>query len=325
MSIYYKYQFVSPEGVYATVKEELKSYFDTGAVDDLLFPTYLNKCLDKLGKTTYSIVETPLYIENYQARLPDNFYGAKEAWATTEIKQWSYRDANAFYSQAGTADTIQVSPITTDCIPDNPCCGNTGCDGKCMPEYMQTVYKTTHVTPRSYRRTYLLAPGNINASKYCTAGYTGNVNEYGQNAVGSRHPNFVPYESTTNSFDIRDNKFVTNFRSGIVHLVFYSADYDDHGNQLVPDNYRIKEYLEAFIKYKVMETLTNQINDETFNQMQQKMLYYKGLSDEAYILADIETKKQDSWTKQRRIKKTLNRNQMYELPIGSLYYRGRNY
>ena len=30
MSYYYKYDFVSPEPLYATVKEELKSYFDTG-------------------------------------------------------------------------------------------------------------------------------------------------------------------------------------------------------------------------------------------------------------------------------------------------------
>ena len=28
MSYYYKYNFISPEPIYATVKEELKSYFD---------------------------------------------------------------------------------------------------------------------------------------------------------------------------------------------------------------------------------------------------------------------------------------------------------
>ena len=56
MSYYNKYNFVSAEPTYAIVKEELKSYFDTGAVDDLLFPTYLNKCLDKLGKATHAIV-----------------------------------------------------------------------------------------------------------------------------------------------------------------------------------------------------------------------------------------------------------------------------
>jgi hypothetical protein len=321
MSIYYKYNFVSPEGIYSIIKEEFKSYFDTGAVDDLLFLTYLNKCLSKLGKTSYAILETPLHIENFEARLPDNYYGTKEAWATAEIPQWSYQNANAFYSQAATATTIQVSPITADCPQESPCCGNVGCDGQCMPEFMQTVYKTTTETPRAYRRTYLLSPGNINTNNQCDVSYTGNIGEFGQTTMGARYPNFTPYSSTINSFDIRDNKFVTNFRNGIVHLVFYGTDYDNIGNQMVPDNYRIKEYIESFIKFKVIETLTNQTNDETFNQMQQKLQYYKGASDEAYILADIEIKKQDSWTKQRRIKNTLNRNQMYELPVG--LYTGR--
>jgi hypothetical protein len=97
-------------------------------------------------------------------------------------------------------------------------------------------------------------------------------------------------------------------------MIFYSTEYDAGGNQMIPDNFRIREYIEAFIKYKVFETLSNQINDETFNQIQQKLGYYKNLADEAFIMADIEIKKQDAWTKQRRIKNDLNRFNMYELP-----------
>lgn len=310
MSYYYKYQFTTPEVIYATVKEELKSYFDTGAVDDLLFPTYLDKCLRKLGKTTYVIAETALYIEDFQSRLPDNYYGVKEAWMCAELPLRSYQEPSSFYSQASTATTIQVSPITTDCVIENPCCGNVGCDGSCMPEFMQTVYKTNASVPRAYRKQFLLQPGNIATNKQCDVDYTGDIALYGQ-AEQARFRDFTPFSSTINSFDIHDNKFITNFRSGIVHLLFYSTDYDNLGNQMIPDNYRIREYIEAFLKYKIFETLTNQVNDETFNQLQQKLMYYKQLSDEAFVLADIETKKQDSWTKQRRIKNTLNRHQMY--------------
>jgi hypothetical protein len=317
MSNYYKYQFVSPEMIYSTVKEELKSYFDTGAVDDLLFPTYVNKCLSKLGKTSYTIIEEPLYIENFRCRLPDNFYNAKEAWLCAEIPLNSYQSPTSFYSQAATATTIQISPITTDCVPNNPCVGNTGCDGSCMPNFMQTVYKTNTQMLRSYRKQFMLSPGNISAAKQCTVDYTGDVSLYGQG-------NFTPHSSTLSSFDIRDNYFVTNFREGIVHLVFYGTDYDSVGNQLVPDNYRIKEYIEAFLKFKVFETLVNQTNDETFNQLQQKLMYYKAAADEAYIMADIETKKKTTWEIQNRIKKTLNRNQKYELPIGNPYGRKGN-
>lgn len=312
MSYYYKYQFVSPEPIYATVKEELKSYFDTGAIDDLMFPTYLNKALNKLGRTTYVITEEILYIEDFEARLPDNFYAVREAWMCTEIPGYPYQSPNSFYSQAASQTTIQVSPLTISGTPcNNPTCQNPQCEGTCMPEIIQAVYKTNNQVARSYRREYLLQPGNISARQNCGVEYNDNWEMY-KEAPNVRQ--FTPGSASYNSFDIRDNKFVTNFRNGVVHLIFYSTEYDEVGSQLIPDNYRIREYIEAFIKFKMFETLTNQTNDETFNQLQQKMMYYKQMYEEAYIMADIEIKKQTAWEKQRRIKNDLNRNNMYELP-----------
>jgi len=313
MSYYYRYNFVSPEPVYSTVKEELKSYFDTGAVDDLMFPTYLNKCLNKLGRSSYQIQETALDICDFEARLPDNFFAVREAWMCAEIPQTPYQTANSFYSQATDITTIQVSPVISGGQPcTNLDCVTPGCDGhSCLPELIQAVYKTNSQMARSYRKSYLLKPGNISARNNCGLEYTNNC-EFAQRAPSVNE--FTPGAASFDSFDVRDNKFVTNFRNSIVHLVFYSTEYDNGGNQMLPDNYRIREYVEAFIKYKVFETLSNQINDETFNQIQQKLMYYKQLSEEAFIMADIEIKKQDAWTKQRRIVQDLNRFNMYELP-----------
>jgi hypothetical protein len=191
-----------------------------------------------------------------------------------------------------------------------------------MPELIQAVYKTNSSTPRSYQRQYLLKPGNISARQNCSVEYT-NAWSFTEN-TSTNNRNFTPGSSSYDSFDVRDNKFVTNFRNGIVHLIMYAVEYDGGGNQMIPDNYRIREFVEAFIKYKVFETLSNQINDETFNQIQQKMLYYKQLYDEAFIMADIEIKKQDAWTKQRRIKNDLNRFNMYELPNRTNRFGRRN-
>lgn len=312
MSYYYKYNFISPEPVYSTVKEELKSYFDTGAVDDLLFPTYLDKCLKKLGRTTYVIQEIILDVCDFEARLPDNFISIREAWMCSEdISNRPFQTPNSFYSQASTQTTIQVSPIVYG-GPSCPstCCGNVGCDGSCMPEILQTVYKTNQQSFRSITRQSLMQPGNINGRGHCELDYGGNSKN-------------TPYSSQANSFDIRDNKFITNARTAVVHMIFYVAEYDTIGNQLIPDNYRIREYVETFIKYKVFEMLSNQLTDETFQQIQQKLVYYKGLSEEAFIMADIEIKKQDSWTKQRKIKNDLNRFSMYELPNRSSRYGHR--
>ena len=298
MSYYYKYNFVSPEPVFATVKEELKSYFDTGAVDDLLFPTYLDKCLKKLGRTTYKIVPVVLDICDFEARLPDNFYAVREAWLCTEVNLRPAQSANSFYSQSNSATTIQVGPTITEqkqACP-NADCNNVDCNGQCMPDIIQCVYKTNHEIPRTLNRHYLLKPGNISVRDHCDL----NCRNFGSSAP--------------DSFDIRDNKFVTNFRVGTVFLLMYETSYDEEGSQLIPDNYRIREYVEAFIKFKIFEMLSNQTNDETFNQLQQKMVFYKQLSDEAYIMADIEIKKQDVFAKQRRIIKDKNRLNIYELP-----------
>jgi hypothetical protein len=306
MSYYYKYQFVSPEPVYATVKEELKSYFDTGAVDDLMFPTYLDKCLRKLGRATYVISEELLTIDDFQARLPDNFFAVREAWLCTDVNAYPYQSANSFYSQADSVSTIQISPLTISGKACNdPNCTPQGCP-KCLPSYIQqAVYKTNTERNISYTLTYLLKPGNISVRQNCTLDCA----------------NFE--SSSADSFDIRDNKFVTNFRNGHVYLIFYATEYDNIGNQMIPDNYRIREYVEAFIKYKIFETLSNQINDETFKQLTDKLAYYKQLSDEAFIMADIEIKKQDVYTKQRRVRKEINRFNMYELPDQRVNRYGR--
>jgi hypothetical protein len=325
MSYYYRYNFTSPEIVYSTVKEELKSYFDTGAIDDLMFPTYTDKCLRKLGRASYVISEEMLYIEDFQARLPDNFFAVREAWMCTEIPQYPYQTANSFYSQAATQSTIQVSPLTIGGTPcNNPQCQNPECDGTCMPELIQAVYKTNNQMARSYVDAYLLKPGNISVKAHCAVDYNNNWEFYGSTGMGQGSS--TPGASSYDSFDIRDNKFVTNFRCGVVRLVFYATEYDSAGNQLIPDNYRIREYIEAFIKYKMFETLVNQVNDETFQQLQQKLVYYKQLSEEAFIMADIEIKKQDVYAKQRRIKQDLNRFNMYELPgrVNSYGWRRNN-
>jgi len=311
MSYYYKYNFISPEPIYAIIKEELKSYFDTGAIDDLMFPTYLNKCLNKLGRTTYSVISKPLYVEDFEARLPDNFYAVKEAWMCSEIPISSYKVDSSFYSQSESCATVQISPVTVDGECYNPICEDVTCGG-CAPEIVKAVYKTTGQIDRLYVKKYLLKPGNISAKERCDVSYTDQW----------RDPEST-FSSSYDSFDIRDNKFVTSFRTGIVHLNFYAEDYDELGNQMIPDDYRIKEYVEAFIKYKMFETLFNQTNDETFNQIEKKYMMYKQMSDEAFILASNETKKQTVWEKQRGIIKSKNRLNMYKFP-NQRYGRRRN-
>jgi hypothetical protein len=213
-----------------------------------------------------------------------------------------------------------VRPLDVGGEPcSSPGCTDPNCNGTCTV-IEQTIYKSTVSSSVNFKREYLLKPGSISAHRNCTVDYT----EAWSFTNEAQNREFTPGSSSYDSFDIRDNKFVTNFRDGVVHLLMYVTEYDNIGNQMIPDNYRVREFVEAFIKYKVFEVLSNQINDETFNQIQQKMLYYKQLHDEAFIMADIEIKKQDAWAKQRRIKNDLNRFNMYELPNRTNRFGRRN-
>lgn len=282
MSFYYKYKFESPEPIFALVQEELKSYFDTGAVDGTLFPLWTNKCLQKLGKSSFPIGEALLCIDTFESKLPDDFHAIREAWACTHHDS-TYQLPNSTYTQLLETHT-RIDPQDYYCR---------SCEGD-PPDIIEAVYKTTQTVSFRVRKQYLLTPGNTYPA--CPQDlYCANHNSIAEN-----------------SYDIRDNKFVTTFREGKVYIQYYSMQFDCQG-QLVPNDYRVKEYIEAFIKQKVFEQLRNQSTDETHTQIDRKYKEYMQLADEAYINATTENKKEDVYRKQRAIRRTQNRLNRYDI------------
>jgi hypothetical protein len=288
MSYFYKYKFVSPEPLFARVKEEMKSYFDSNAVDDLMFPIWTSKCLQKLGRSSYKIVQALLFMDNFEAKLPPDYEAAREVWMTAQMLSPIYRKPGAFYQQI---TTVLNKPY-------DPCNQEVNCD-PCNPDIITVVAKTQTEVTQPIRLKYLLTPGNIHAKQGCDLGCM-NVN--------ARTFGLCKEDMT---FDIRDGKLITNFREGDVYLIYYSSQRDDAGYQLIPDNYRIQEFIEAFLKQKIFEQLYNQITDETFNQIREKYMFYKQLSDEAYILADIEIKKKTIFEKAQGIRRDQHRFDPY--------------
>lgn len=291
MSTYYQYSFISPESVYSIVKDELKSYFITGSIDDILFSTWTSKCLKRLNRGSIPIKETILHIDDFKDNTPVDFYAVREAWACQPNMTFPVKSPGAFYQQI----TTQVDSKTPDACKEP----------NCEPEVVYTVYKTNDYNFQSFTHSFLLKPGNISSSPDCR--------------VQCKSPG----ESTVQSFDIRGSKFTTNFRDGWVHLIYYAEEQDESGNQLVPDNFRILEYIEAYLKYKCFEVLSNTVTDESYNQIQNKLQQYKQLSDEAFVIADTETKKETQNQKQRRVFRTINRNNMYQL-AGTAWRRRNN-
>lgn len=280
MSQFYKYNFVSSQPLIALISEELKSYIDTGAIDSAIWSLYITKCLKKLGRGSYTIKPAIIEMENYTGALPDDFYAVREAWSCS-VEVDSYTLPNADYQQVSTSTRL---PYDYDsCYCDN-----------CTPDIIKAVYKTTNEVARSWKKQSLLKPGNVWSMGECSEDCL----------------NF--HSSGPDSFDINGNKLLTTFREGTVYMLYYSKEMDDDGYSLIPDNYRIQEFIEAFIKQKVFEQLSNQVVDETYNQIQSKAQYYKQQAEEAYITAQVESKMPTTYEKHRKILRTKNRFNIYK-------------
>lgn len=278
VSYYYKYNFVSPESIYSEVKEELKSYFQTGVVDDLLFPRYTEDCLKVLGRSSYKINETILQLEGFTSKLPENFEAVRELWLITP-HEISYRMPNSYYEQT----SCLVSSTKDRCDP----CEN------CAPQEVRMTYKTTGTLIQKFTCHHLLKPGNIHARE-C-----------------SSFDNLNIFSDAIETYDIRDGKVITNFPEGFLYMVYYSLEYDKNDYQLVPDNIRIKNYLKAYLKYKCFETIYNNVSDETFKQVESKFIYYKREADEAKVMAETELKMQTLEQQIRATKRARNRFNKY--------------
>ena len=282
MSLYKKYNFVSPQPRLARISEELKSYLDTGALDTLMWPLYLSDCLSRLGRGSYKIVPAILTIANFEGRLPDDFYKIREAWSCTDCSS-SYQHPSAVYEEFKSCS----SRLDT---PDMYC---QKCEECQSPDVINVIYKTTNTVAYSFQMSHLLKPGNINARNHC-----------GESCLNAN-------ASGPDTFDIRDNKFVVNFREGTVYFLYYSKELTEDGYEYIPDDLRIQEYIEAYIKAKMFEQLSNQTTDETYNQIQAKADKYSNMADEKFQIARVDARMETVCDKHRKILKTLHRNEKY--------------
>lgn len=316
MSHYYQYKFVSPDPLFSRIREELKSYFDSGMLDDLLFPLWTNDCLRKLGKSSWAIEPTLLFQDNFEAKLPPDFISVREAWLTTSIFSNEFQLPGSFYRSITTVlnQPFDVCNPAVNCDP-------------CNPNIHEVVAKTTNTVTHPIHLKHLLKPGNISihrrnlADRHIRDTKVGLGVPPGIAAAAVDFPllpedeglGCLNYSSTAeDTFDIRDGKFITNFRRGEIYLIYYSVQKDNAGYQLIPDNYRVQEYIRAYLKQKLFEVLWNQISDESFQQIEKKFEIYKQMADEAFIMADIEVKKQTIYQKAYAIRRDERRLMKYE-------------
>lgn len=285
-SLTYQYKFTNANVIFARIKEELSSYFESGLLDDSLLDIYTKDCIDHLGHGMLKISNTVLNLENGQSDLPDDFEGMREVWICTEDNT-PYTLPGSTYQQQVLSTSFKLwENVDVKCSPCQTCAN---------PDIIQAIYRTRNTVLYSWKREKMLMP----------------------------RPYISTSDKNSLIYVIDNCKIVTPFDNGTLNLVYYvDADYSD-GDLQIPNNYYIKKYIEEFIKYKLYFQLFNKVTDESFNQVQVKMQMAKQLSDEAFIEASIEMKKDTTEKKIHRINKQRRELQKFELP--RQYHRHRRH
>lgn len=249
--------FIPVTRAYAIVKEELKSYFYTNAVDDSLFDSWTRFAMSRFQVSTLPIKSTFLHVENYMVDLPEDFHKAKEVWLCGISYRAEVPDGSYTYYQKDCRVT-SIDDRCHECFEEDVC---THTD----PKYRVT-HKITGSTLYEYRTSTLLRPGDHVTKDYC-----------GNYAKGPGRGKFF----------IEGKKFILESVQGDIHLVYYTENVDEDGTYLIVDDPKVEMYLIKYLKARVLEMVSNSTTDETFNQIERKLMFAR--QEEATALLDAET------------------------------------
>ena len=232
--------FISSEPLIAEVKQELKSYFEAGAISEVLIPTFVDQALRKLKVMVLEPEELVLRFENYKSELPCDF---------ALLDYAIHYDSDVFWSQGVNSakgswyKSIQCTNGCTDCG---------------LKEEMYEIvtvptpgFKITMKNP-TWIRVY------HGSKTMCTEGCE-NLNV-----------------SSDNVIQIHPNKTVTStFESGCVYFRYFSRPMDDDNLPMVPEILEVEEYIKSYLKFKFFEQLWHSVVDESQRQVEAKFQYYR--------------------------------------------------
>jgi hypothetical protein len=299
--------YISSEAIQARVKEELRSFFYAGALDDLLFNTWVADCIDKFEYTYLPIKEAVLDMCTYKCELPCDFKAVREVWMCATYFKGPITSPHVFYYQ--TDCRIDPAPFPaescSDCLTGYQCFPPTQtptevalpslCD---VPAEFICTHKVMNQMNFSFQVTAMLKPGNFRTLSRC-------------------HDN-CPNKDVWNidTFDIVGDNLVTSFREGTIYLAYYAskAMQDESGYYLIPDNDPFQKYVYYYLRYMVFQQLFDQsTSDDQFQVLRLKKQDSETKKDEAYIRAKTYAMSDDIYGLQRRIIRSYNRNNRFKL------------
>lgn len=263
--------FISSEPLIAEVKQELKSYFESGAISEVLVPTFIDQALRKLKVMVLTPEDAVLHFVNYKSELPCNF---------ALLDRATLYDSDIIFSSGMTSlkgywyQSYEVLEGCVDCTPKT--------------EYFEQLmiptpgFKITMKNPKWVRVYH-------GSKALCTEGCP-NLNQPSADII-----------------QIYNNKTVSSsFEEGCVYVRYFSRPMDDDGIPTIPEILEVEEYVKSYMKFKFFEMLWHSQIDESAAQVERKFQYYK--QDQlnklqaafSYLLTKTKQQSADSVVKSRK-------------------------
>jgi hypothetical protein len=230
--------YITSEPLVAEVKQELKSYFEAGAVSEVLIPSFIDQALRKLKVLTLRPEEAVIRFENYKSELPPDFYLLDYAIMYSSEVFWN----NGVTSMVGS----WYKNVQSD-----------GCDTNQSLE----IYETLSIPTPGFRIS-MKEPKWVRVYADSTSLCT----EDCQNLK----------VSSTDIIKINQHKKASaSFQEGCIYLKYFSRPVDDDGIPMIPEILEVEEYIKSYLKYKFFEQMWHSVMDESTKQVTEKLMYYK--------------------------------------------------
>jgi hypothetical protein len=233
--------YINSETLIAEVKQELKTYFEAGAVSEVLIPTFIDQALRKLKVLVLKPEEAIVRFENFKSELPYDFSMLDYAVSYESDIYWE--------TGAQTFSGYWYKGITGECSVCDPC------------HPTVETYETISVVSPGYRIT-LKHPRWVRVYFDSTSLCTDNCENL--------------KVASTDIIKVGNNKKLTaTFESGCIYVRYFSRPMDDNHIPMVPEILEVEEYVKAYLKYKFFEQMWHSVMDESTKQIESKLQYYK--------------------------------------------------
>lgn len=258
-----RFNFTTTKKLYAEVRNMLDSYFAVGAVNDILFDTWVKTEINKLGVTVKKKKSGIVNVSNHKGILPSDFDLMFDVWSCEGTDTKIYKDPSYIYYQ-------EDYEFEDQCVDKcSACQNNMPSQCSCVENHPECriVHRVTGSTEVTFKRKVRVLPGDVYTINSCD---------------GSCPLVYKTYDDYPYTFQVDGCNLVTTIKNGIFNIIYYQKNIDKDGNMLIPEDTYIHLYLFNTLMYRCYEKLLNSTHDETYNQVVNKLQYY-------------EKQKKDSW------------------------------